>query len=54
MPIKQGKDKEGSFFKWGQSGKKYHFDKNDPQSRERARKKTEAQQKAIYGSGYKE
>lgn len=53
MPIHSGKDSEGSFYQWGETGKKYYFNPEDKESKSRAKNKAEAQQTAIYAGGYK-
>lgn len=53
MPIHSGTDKDGSFYQWGSTGKKYHFNPNDKKSRQNALRKAKAQQTAIYSSGWK-
>ena len=53
MPIHSGKDKQGSFYQWGKTGKKYYYVSSNEESRKRAYKKAQAQQIAIYSSGYK-
>ena len=53
MPIHTGQDKNGNFYQWGKTGKKYYFKPGDEASRKRARGKAEAQQTAIYSSGWK-
>ena len=54
MPVKQGKDAEGSFFRYGKSGKKYYFDPDSEQSKKLAMKKAKKQETAIYASGYRD
>lgn len=53
MPIHSGKDNQGSFYQWGKTGKKYYYVSSNEESRKRAYKKAQAQQTAIYSSGYK-
>jgi len=53
MPVKTGKDNKGCFAQWGNSGKKYYFECNNPVERAKARTKAEKQSKAIRASGYK-
>lgn len=54
MPIHRGEDKEGAFYQWGRTGKKFHFDPSSPQSKSKALNSAQRQQSAIYASGYKE
>lgn len=52
MPVKTGKDSEGCFAQWGDSGKKYHYKCGDKQARERAKAKAQKQGRAARASGY--
>ena len=54
MPIHRGKDSKGTYYQWGDSGKKYYYTTGDSKSRKKAREKAEEQAKAIYASGWKE
>lgn len=47
MPVQRGKDKEGPYYRWGESGKKYHYESGDAASRKRAKSKAENQGQAI-------
>lgn len=51
MPVKQGKDSKGSFFRWGNKTK-YYYKTGSAVSMARAKAKAEKQGKAAYGSGY--
>ena len=53
MPVKPGTDTKGSFFRWGKSGKKYYYAKDDKASTARARAKAAAQGRAAFAAGYK-
>ena len=53
MPVHRGKDSDGSYYQWGDSGKKYHYEAGDKNSRERAKDKAEKQGRAARASGYK-
>lgn len=53
MPIHSGQDKDGQFYQWGKTGKKYYYDPNDKSSKQRALNKAKKQQTAIYSSGWK-
>lgn len=53
MPVHTGKDKDGTFYRWGTSGKKFYFDPESEQSRGIAKSKAQKQAQAIYASGYK-
>jgi hypothetical protein len=48
MPVNQGKDNQGNFFRWGKSGKKYYFNIENKESRKRARNKALRQSRAIF------
>lgn len=50
MPVHRGKDKDGAYYQWGESGKKYRYETGNPQSREAAKKKAEKQGRAIEAS----
>lgn len=52
MPVKRGQDSQGCYYRWGESGAKYHYKCGDEQAAQRAKKKAEQQGKAIYASGY--
>jgi hypothetical protein len=45
MPIQRKKDKLGSFFRFGQTGKKYYYISGNKASRERAKMKAKRKQK---------
>ncbi len=47
MPVQQGKDSEGCYMRWGNSGKKYYYICGDDVSRKRARQKALLQARAI-------
>lgn len=53
MPIHTGQDKNGKFYQWGKTGKKYYFKPEDKQSKQRALNEAKKQQTAIYSSGWK-
>lgn len=53
MPVHTGKDKEGNYYRWGTSGKKFHFDPSSESSKSNAKSKAEKQARAIYASGYR-
>jgi hypothetical protein len=50
MPIREGRDRKGSYYQWGKQ-KKYYF-KNES-GRKLAYLKAVSQARAIYSSGYK-
>lgn len=53
MPVRRGRDSKGPFFRWGDSGSKYHYTSGNEDSRKRARAKAEKQGRAIRASGYR-
>ena len=53
MPATRGKDKDGPFYRWGDSGAKYHYASGDKASRERAKEKAERQGRAARAHGYR-
>lgn len=53
MPVALGKDKKGSFARWGASGKKYYYTTGDKDSREEAIAKANRQGQAAHAAGYK-
>jgi hypothetical protein len=53
MPVRRGKDSKGPYFKWGQSGKKYHYTSGNKASMRRARAKAARQGRAVRASGYR-
>ncbi len=50
MPVQEGKDDQGYYFQWGDSGKKYYYKKNSKRSKEIARAKAARQGRAIKAS----
>jgi hypothetical protein len=52
MPVHRGKDGERPYYQWGESGKKYHYESGNKQSRERAKERAERQGRAARASGY--
>jgi len=50
MPLQRGKDSEGSYYRWGATGKKYHYVAGNKASRERAQVKAMTQARAIEAS----
>lgn len=51
MPTHKGHDSNGSYYQWGDSGKKYYYKNSDGASR--AKSKADAQGRAAYANGYK-
>lgn len=52
MPVKRGQDKDGPYYQWGDSGKKYHYAPGDKQARERAKQQANKQGQAAHARGY--
>lgn len=50
MPVRRGKDKDGAYYQWGQSGKKYRYQTGDADSREAAKEKAKKQGRAVRAS----
>jgi hypothetical protein len=36
MPVQRGKDRKGSYYQWGDSGKRYYYETGNKDSREAA------------------
>jgi len=53
MPVQQGTDKKGPFYRYGKSGKKYYYKSRDESSRKRAKQKATIQGYAIEKRGGK-
>lgn len=54
MPVHRGHDSKGSYYQWGNSGKKYYYISGSKRSRELAKKKAQKQGIAIYSTGWRE
>jgi hypothetical protein len=52
-PVRRNKDGAGPYYRWGDSGKKYHYQAGNKKSRESAKRKAEDQGKAVRASGYR-
>ena len=52
-PVHRDKDGKDPYYQWGNSGKKYHYEAGNKQSRESAKRKAENQGRAIRASGYR-
>ena len=48
MPIQQGRDPVGWWFRWGRRGKKYYYINGDMESMLAAFEKAEKQARAIF------
>ena len=53
MPVHRGQDREGPYYQWGGSGKKYHYRPGDKPSRETAKRKATKQGQAAHAGGYR-
>jgi len=47
MPLVNGKDKEGHFYRWGRSGKKYYYPVGNSFLRDQARWRALRQGRAV-------
>jgi hypothetical protein len=54
MPIKEGYDQDGHFYQWGNSGKRYYFNRENEEERNAAYIKAQRQRTAIYARGWRE
>lgn len=54
MPVHRIKTPAGPAMQWGTTGKKYTYDPENPESRERAIAKAEEQGRAIRATGWAE
>jgi hypothetical protein len=52
VPVHRSKDGKGPYYQWGESGKKYHYESGNEESRKRAKARAEKQGRAIRASGY--
>lgn len=52
MPVERGKDSQGPYYRWGKSGKKYHYESGNADSRDRAKERAKKQGRAARASGY--
>lgn len=50
MPVHRGKDKDGAYYQWGSSGKKYRYETGNEKSRKAAKSKAEKQGRAAKAS----
>jgi hypothetical protein len=53
MPVSRGKDSNGPYYQWGDSGKRYYYTSGDKQSRERAKQRAQRQARAARARGYR-
>lgn len=54
MPIHTGKDSRGSYYQWGNHGKKYYYIVGNKMSRDTAKMKARRQATAVYSTGWRE
>lgn len=52
MPVSQGRDANGVFYRWGHRTK-YYYIQGDKKSRDKAKQKAKNQGIAVYASGWK-
>jgi hypothetical protein len=52
VPVKRGRDKDGPYYQWGDSGKKYRYSAGDKAGRERAKQRATKQGQAAHAGGY--
>ena len=52
MPVHRGKDSDGPYYQWGDSGKKYRYKSGNKSSRESAKSKAKKQGRVARASGY--
>ncbi|HEY5891242.1 MAG TPA: hypothetical protein VIW94_11175 [Acidimicrobiia bacterium] len=52
MPVRRKEDKEGPYYQWGDSGKKYRYQPGDKKSRATAKAKATKQGQAAHAAGY--
>ncbi len=53
MPVYRGKDGDGPYYRWGDAGKRYHYESGNRTSREAAKAKAEKQGRAARADGYR-
>lgn len=53
MPVKRSKDGDGPYYRWGESGEKYHYEAGNEASRKAAKAKAQRQGRAARAAGYK-
>jgi len=54
MPVHRRINSQGSFYQWGESGKKYYYISGNNKSRENAKAKATRQGIAIHASGWRQ
>lgn len=47
MPVRRGRDSEGPFYQWGETGRRYRYTPGDEEGRRRAKRRAEAQGRAA-------
>jgi hypothetical protein len=53
MPIRQARDKNGSYYAWGFHGRHYYYTSGNAASRVAAKRSAEKQMRAAYSAGYR-
>jgi hypothetical protein len=54
VPVHRGKDSKGPYYQWGESGKRYHYESGDKESRDEAKEKARRQGRAAHAAGYRD
>jgi hypothetical protein len=52
VPVRRREDKQGPYYQWGESGKKYRYEPGDKKSRDSAKKQASKQGRAAHAAGY--
>lgn len=50
MPVQQGQDRNGPFYRWGAKGKKYYYTPGNEKARQAAQAKASEQGKAVHAA----
>ena len=53
MPLHRSKDSKGSYYQFGATGKKYYYQSNNTNQRNKAKEKAKRQSRAIEWSKHK-
>jgi hypothetical protein len=53
MPVEKHHASEGWYYQWGEHGRKYFFNPDDPKGETLAKKNAERQGRAAYAHGYR-
>jgi hypothetical protein len=52
MPVEKHHTSEGWYYQWGEHGKKYFFDPDDPRAEAQAKESAGRQGRAAHAHGY--